>query len=109
MENKERKSDWNKKYRKSDKGKVKTDNAINKYLKTEKGIKSKTKTRWKRYGMNMENFEEIYIRFRDAIFCDICECVLEGNGRNMKCMDHDHDTGEFRNIVCNYCNVSICK
>ena len=79
------------------------------YTKTENGKKTTLKATWKYYGLNMENFEEIYERYINAIFCDICECVLEGNGRNKKCMDHDHDTGEFRNIVCNYCNIHICK
>lgn len=94
-----------KKYRKSENGKE----AQKRYYQTENGKKSIFKNHWKSYGLNMENFEEIYKRYTDAIFCDICECVLEGNGRNRKCMDHDHDTGEFRNVVCNYCNVVICK
>jgi len=100
-----RKTEKGQKYSKSEKGKLKR----KEYLQSEKGIKNTTKGSWKKRGLNMENFEEIYKRYKDAIFCDICECVLEGNGRNRKCMDHDHDTGEFRNIVCFYCNLSICK
>ena len=82
-----------------------------KYTKTEKGQKTTFKANWKYFGLNMENFEEIYERYKMAIFCDICECVLnvEGNDKTRKCMDHCHLTGEFRNIVCNYCNVHICK
>ena len=110
----EERKEYYKKYNQSEKGKERR----KKYRESEKGIKyresdtgkkSKTRGRWKALGLNMENFEEIYKRYTDAIFCDICECVLEGNGRNMKCMDHDHDNGEFRNIVCNYCNLYICK
>ena len=94
-----------KKYTKSEKNKE----AQKRYFQSEKGKKSSLKNGWKSQGLNMENFEEIYERYTMAIFCDICECVLEGNGRNRKCMDHCHLTGEFRNIVCNYCNVAICK
>jgi hypothetical protein len=40
--------------------------------------------------------------------CDLCNVELcDGNKLpNRKCMEHNHDTGEFRNIVCNSCN---CK
>ena len=119
-----------KKYRKSKKGKVsqvkyyKSEKGKEKhreYRKTEKyrqlqksfkesekGKKMITFYNWKNSNL-IGNYEEIYERYQMAIFCDICECVLEGNGRNMKCMDHDHDNGEFRNIVCSYCNIHICK
>ena len=72
--------------------------------------KSNIISQWKCKGLK-GNFEEIYIRYEMAIFCDICECVLnvEGNYNTKKCMDHDHDTGDFRNIVCCYCNINICK
>ena len=77
----------------------------------ENNPKKVKKYKWKFNGLNMENFEEIYIRYEMAIFCDICECVLnvEGDYNTTKCMDHDHDTGDFRNIVCQYCNIHICK
>ena len=96
-----------KKYQKSEKYKE----YKKEYLKSEKGKKKTIKARWKHSGLNMDNFEEIYERYEMAIFCDICECVLnvEGNYNSTKCMDHCHITGEFRNIVCNYCNLHICK
>jgi len=106
---KEKKRISNKKYLESKKGKEIRKYNTKKYKQTEKGKKLITKCSWKSRGLNMENFEEIYERYTMAIFCDICECVLEGNGRNRKCMDHDHDNGEFRNIVCSYCNIHICK
>ena len=103
--NSEKGREIKKKYRESERGKEKAKLR----RKTENGKKLERKNKWKGRGLNMENFEEIYERYTMAIFCDICECVLEGNGRNKKCMDHCHLTGEFRNIVCNWCNVNICK
>ena len=95
------------KYR--EKNKEELNRKSRKRKKTETGKKQMFKDKWKRRGLNMENFEEIYERYKDAIFCDICECVLEGIGNNRKCMDHCHITGEFRNVVCHHCNVTICK
>ena len=100
--------EYQKNYHKTNKCKVKA----NEYYQSENGKKSKTKDSWKRRGLNMENFDEIYKRYTMAIFCDICECVLEDGKpmkRNTKCMDHCHITGEFRNIVCSWCNTQICK
>ena len=104
---KEYTKEYQKKYQKSEKYKE----YKKEYLKSEKGKKKTIKARWKHSGLNMDNFEEIYERYEMAIFCDICECVLnvEGNYNSTKCMDHCHITGEFRNIVCNYCNLHICK
>ena len=106
-ERKERRKLYNLKYNNKNREKKQEINKI--YRKTETGKKSICRDNWKRGGLNMENFEEIYQRYKDAIFCDICECVLEGIGYNQKCMDHDHDSGDFRNIVCRGCNIHICK
>jgi len=122
IEKKERRRIANKKYSESVKGKKKIMENNKKYSKTkkrkewtmkyiesEKGTKAITKGSWKSQGLNMENFEEIYERYTMAIFCDICECILNQDNRSRKSMDHCHITGEFRNIVCHSCNISICK
>ena len=106
---KEKRQNAYKKYILSDKGSKILKESQKKYLQTESGKKKTIKASWKQQGLYMKNFEEIYKRYTDAIFCDICECVLEGNGNNRKCMDHDHDNGEFRNVVCSYCNFKVCK
>ena len=31
---------------------------------------------------------------------------MVGRGGNKKCMEHNHENGQFRNIVCNRCNTS---
>ena len=57
---------------------------------------------WKKRGLNMDNFEEIYNEYIYATHCQLCNKQFEKSlDRHM---DHCHETGEFRNIVCNSCN-----
>lgn len=67
--------------------------------------KSRTKTQWKRRGMifTSEEFEEIYEKYIYATNCELCD-VLFPNTRNRH-LDHDHETGKIRNIVCCKCNL----
>ena len=75
------------------------------YKKTPQFIKTKRIGNWKTQGL-IGDYEAIYDRYVNTTNCDLCNVELcEGlKGRNRKCMDHDHDTGEFRNIVCHICN-----
>ena len=65
--------------------------------------KSVTKNTWKRLGLKMDNFEEIYKRYITSSRCELCS--KQYKKRNERNMEHDHKTGEFRNIVCNRCNI----
>lgn len=62
-----------------------------------------------RYGLTRDD----YLRMLDERnrLCDIChkpETSLGNNGRikNLS-IDHDHDTGEVRGLLCNNCNRSL--
>jgi len=78
------------------------------YRKTEKGYKQRKRHSWEQQGLNMDNFEEIFKRYYETDNCDFCGIKLV-MGIKMcavsKCMDHDHNTGEFRNILCSPCNT----
>ena len=66
--------------------------------------KRKTKDSWKSSGLKHEllEFEIIYYRYINAEFCELCNKeFLKLNDRQM---DHDHETGYFRNICCRSCN-----
>lgn len=104
------------KYRKTEKGKETKKKNLDNFRKTDKYkeythtdlfIKSRTISSWISQGLFIDNYDEIYERYSMAIFCDICECVLDQDNKSKKCMDHDHDTGIFRNILCKACNTKL--
>ena len=65
--------------------------------------KALMKYSWKRNGLIMDNFEEIYNKYIYATHCELCNKQFTKTIDRQ--MEHDHQTGEFRNIVCNKCNT----
>jgi len=63
-------------------------------------IKTATISKWKHRGL-IGDYEKIYNRYINTTYCDLCNILL-----NKKCMEHNHNTGEFRNIVCDSCNMN---
>jgi len=53
-----------------------------------------------RYGITLED----YNKFDQN--CNICGSSDEGRGFNMN-VDHDHDTGKVRGLLCNSCNRGL--
>ena len=39
--------------------------------------------------------------------CNLCKCNF--TKKNWRCMDHSHDTGYFRQVLCNNCNSQFDK
>ena len=68
------------------------------------GHKSGTKFSWLSRGLkcNDEEFELLYNRYINSEYCELCG--IEYVKRHNRHMEHSHETGEFRNIVCNRCN-----
>ena len=67
--------------------------------------KRKALYKWKYRGLNEtdEFIEEIYNRYIVASHCELCN--KEFKTTPDRHMDHCHETGKFRNIVCTSCNL----
>lgn len=61
---------------------------------------------WYRYGLTLE---EVKSRLAaQGGRCSICEKLITlGRGRTSAHVDHDHDTGRFRGMLCYPCNAAL--
>ena len=77
------------------------------YRQTEAGIKSYRISNWKTIGVKHDDYSSLYNYYLNCEKCENCSIeFIEGNyGANKKCLDHDHETGLFRNVLCNRCNI----
>jgi len=94
------------KYIEANKEKIK--NKRKEYHQTASCKKSNTISKWKRRGLICEDYDSLYCHYLNANECDNCNITFgeKGDGsRSYKCMDHNHETGEFRNFLCCNCNV----
>jgi len=101
------KEEWSKEYREKNKETLKQQRK--EYSKTPQGKKVNKISKWKGRGLVSDNYDEIYERYISTTHCDLCKIELYDGGKtntNTKCMEHDHITGEFRNIVCCNCNTN---
>ena len=63
---------------------------------------------WKNRGL-IDDYEKVYETYINTNNCMKCNIELT-NGKpcksTTKCMDHDHNTGLYRSIICHSCNSS---
>ena len=72
------------------------------YKDTPQYKKSHTISNWKTRGV-VGDYDEMYNIYLNTNKCDVCHYVFDET--NKKCLDHDHDTGLFRQILCHRCNL----
>jgi len=78
------------------------------YSITENGKMNKKIANWKSLGLICKDKEEYIIIYKRWLYSKKCEdtkCNKEYTIENKKCMDHNHKTGLFRNIICHRCNT----
>jgi len=66
---------------------------------------------WKHRGLILrenETYEDIYKIYKNSTHCDNCKIkfIDEQNNPSQKCLDHCHNTGFFRFILCRGCNMN---
>ena len=72
-------------------------------------VKKKRKiSQWKKRGLIHDDYSKLYDDYLENTECEECRVTYgvigDGTG-TFKCMDHDHNTGLFRNFLCNGCNI----
>ena len=58
---------------------------------------------WKKSGLIYDNYDELYEVYIKIMECQHCNKAFKTS--RDRCLDHDHETGLFRKIVCRGCNV----
>ena len=94
-----------KKYIQENNEKVKINS--NKYRQSPNGKKAIAIDRWKRKGLVSTDYNLLYDNYLKSKNCEECgiEYGNKGDGTGtFKCMDHNHETGLFRNFICCGCN-----
>jgi hypothetical protein len=72
------------------------------YQQTPNGKRINTIGNWKTKGLIHDDYDLLYDHYLNTTHCDVCK--YEFDSSNWRCMDHDHQTGLFRQILCNECN-----
>ena len=102
----EKKRECARKYRENNKELIKEKKK--EWRQTPEGVKSGTITNWKRRGLICEDYDSLYCHYLNATECDNCGVEFgefRDGSSSYKTMDHSHETGVFRNFLCNKCNL----
>lgn len=72
--------------------------------------KALTISNWKRYGLicrEGETYDDIYNYVMSVNNCELCNIELSNGASryDCRCMDHNHETGYFRQVLCHNCNT----
>jgi len=82
---------------------------IKEYNQSEKGKMRMKLNSWKQRGLvcdTPEDYLTIYYHWLASTHCEKCPKEFDNTKHNDKNMDHDHNTGLYRNILCNRCNTN---
>jgi hypothetical protein len=98
----------NKKYTQSDKGKATQKKSMDKFNNKPDSRKYRMIRNWEQYNIISDDWDATYEKYAATTNCELCDCILTPNKkRTGKCLDHNHYTGEIRNVLCFACNVQL--
>lgn len=77
---------------------------------SEWGKKNRAKIRARRYGLTLEQVEQLKADQNGQ--CALCRITLvddprSNRGKDKMCIDHDHKTGRVRGLLCDVCNRGL--
>lgn len=76
------------------------------YYQSPAGIESSRRAHLKRmFGITLEEYDQMSEEQNHV--CDICGSPEMNNKNKVLCVDHDHDTGKIRGLLCGLCNNGI--
>ena len=76
---------------------------------TPEGKKVWTLSNWRQSGL-VGDLDAIYEIYLNTTNCMRCSIQFNAETRNTrKCMDHDHETNEYRQMICHRCNITLPK
>ena len=64
---------------------------------------------WKRRGLicrGDETYKDIYNKVMSVTHCELCNVEFTEEKNKLRSMDHSHETGLFRKVLCNKCNLT---
>ncbi len=101
---KEKRAEYMKQYYQNNKEKCKEHQKKYRLENPEKTTKCFRIAKWKNRGVISEDYNKLYEYYLSIEECENCGIELNQDVGTRKCLDHDHDTGQFRQILCNVCN-----
>lgn len=97
---------YDEKYRKSNKGKKTKAKYYKKYKQNPKYKEIIWKAQLKfRYNITLEDYNKMFKNQNGK--CAICESTFPGAKKKKFSIDHNHETGKIRGLLCDNCNVGL--
>lgn len=78
--------------------------SLARYRSTSKWILTRKRHQVKKYGLTLEDYLSMH-RAQNGR-CKICDKKDSEEVLNL-CVDHDHDSGKVRGLLCDFCNTSL--
>tara|TARA_R110000744_G_scaffold155598_1_gene270981 strand:- start:64 stop:396 length:333 start_codon:yes stop_codon:yes gene_type:complete len=101
VQSREEKNEYNRKYRQNNKEHISEQKK--EYYQTPAGKKAETMSKWRRRGV-INVTDEMYNHYIATTHCECCS--KEFSSSRDRCLDHDHVTGAYRQILCCSCNTN---